>query len=234
MSRRLSGQAAGLPLPGVRLARPKPLPRSALSGRVRPSGPENMPFENPTSGREIPFYDRCSADIEVNTPSAYLVPQAWREVIERPSWNQVQWHQLPQDETCQARTRRIRSVTSRATPYEGHMFHDARELTTQMETFLLRAGDYVVPLNQPQARCAEQILEPQGHDSFFRWGFFSSILEKKEHFSNGSPNTPICSTTRRRCGTSSLPTDNALRSRAGCAARCSGCCRTLRVGRSDG
>ena len=134
--------------------------------------------------REIALYDRCNADIEVDTPSACLVPQAWREVIERLSWNQVQWHRLEQDETRQVRALRITSVTSRATPYEGHMFHDALELTTQLETCLLRAGDYVVPRNQPNARYAVETLEPQGHDSFFRWGFFNSMREKKEHYSN--------------------------------------------------
>ncbi|MCY7307944.1 MAG: peptidase M14, partial [Rhodoferax sp.] len=134
--------------------------------------------------REIAFYDRCSVDIEVDTPSAYLVPRAWREVIERLSWNKVQWHQLPLDETRPVRTQRITSVTSRATPYEGHLFHDALELTTQLKTCLLRAGDCVVPLNQPDARYAVETLEPQGHDSFFRWGFFNSILEKKEHYSD--------------------------------------------------
>lgn len=29
-----------------------------------------------------------------------------------------------------------------------------------------------------------ETLEPQGHDSFFRWGFFNSVLEKKEAFSD--------------------------------------------------
>ena len=28
------------------------------------------------------------------------------------------------------------------------------------------------------------MLEPQGHDSFFRWGFFNSVLEKKEAYSD--------------------------------------------------
>ena len=47
-----------------------------------------------------------------------------------------------------------------------------------------RAGDYLVHLNQANARYAVETLEPQGHDSFFRWGFFNSVLEKKEAFSN--------------------------------------------------
>jgi hypothetical protein len=41
-----------------------------------------------------------------------------------------------------------------------------------------------VPLDQDKARYAVETLEPQAHDSFFRWGFFNSILEKKEHFSD--------------------------------------------------
>ena len=27
-----------------------------------------------------------------------------------------------------------------------------------------------------------ETLEPQAHDSFFRWGFFNSVLEKKSLF----------------------------------------------------
>jgi hypothetical protein len=48
----------------------------------------------------------------------------------------------------------------------------------------VRKGDYVVALDQDQARYAVEMLEPQGHDSFFRWGFFNSVLEKKEAYSD--------------------------------------------------
>lgn len=47
-----------------------------------------------------------------------------------------------------------------------------------------RAGDVLVHLDQPRARYAVETLEPRAHDSFFRWGFFNAILEKKEHFSD--------------------------------------------------
>jgi len=143
-----------------------------------------MPFENPTSGREISFYDRCSADIEVNTPSAYLVPQAWREVIERLQWNGVVLQRLHADQSLQAQVYRIGEVQSRANPYEGHMFHDTIELTVHTETINARVGDVLVDLAQPHARYAVETLEPQAHDSFFRWGFFNSVLEKKEAYSD--------------------------------------------------
>ena len=64
------------------------------------------------------------------------------------------------------------------------MFHDEVELETRTEQIMLRAGDYLLHLNQSNARYAVETLEPQAHDSFFRWGFFNSVLEKKEAFSN--------------------------------------------------
>jgi hypothetical protein len=68
-------------------------------------------------------------------------------------------------------------------PYEGHMFHDEVAVTTHTEAFQARAGDVWVTLDQPAARYAVETLEPEAHDSFFRWGFFNGVLEKKEAFS---------------------------------------------------
>jgi hypothetical protein len=45
-------------------------------------------------------------------------------------------------------------------------------------------GDYLIPLDQANARYAIETLEPLAHDSFFRWGFFNSVMEKKEAFSD--------------------------------------------------
>jgi hypothetical protein len=48
----------------------------------------------------------------------------------------------------------------------------------------VQPGDWFIPLKQANARYAVETLEPQGHDSFFRWGFFNSVLEKKEAYSD--------------------------------------------------
>ena len=64
------------------------------------------------------------------------------------------------------------------------MFHDAVELTEKVESIMGRAGDFQVALDQAAARYAVETLEPMAHDSFFRWGFFNAVLEKKERFSN--------------------------------------------------
>jgi len=152
---------------------------SLLGNYERLSYDRQQPWE-----KDIVFYGRCTETVVIDTPKAYLIPQAWREVIERLQWNQVVLERLPCDQQLTVRSYHIEHVSSRPLPYEGHMFHEEMTLSTKTETVWARAGDYLVHLDQAQARYAIETLEPQAHDSFFRWGFFNSVLEKKENFSD--------------------------------------------------
>ena len=152
---------------------------SKLGNYLRLSYDRNQPWE-----KDIAYFDHFVDDVVINTPKAYLIPQAWREVVERLQWNGVVLDKLTADQTLQVQVYHIDDVTSRSNAYEGHMFHDAMQLSVSMQTIQARAGDYLLDLNQPNARYAIETLEPQAHDSFFRWGFFNSVLEKKEAFSD--------------------------------------------------
>jgi hypothetical protein len=152
---------------------------SLLGNYQRLSYDRNQPWE-----REIDYFTHFSEEVSVPAPLAYVVPQAWRAVVERLDWNGVRMERLGATRTVQAQVSRIKSVQSRAGAYEGHMFHDEITLETSLEAVELQAGDWWVPLDQDKARYAVETLEPQAHDSFFRWGFFNGILEKKEHFSD--------------------------------------------------
>ena len=134
--------------------------------------------------RKIKHFKHFQVEHQVATPQAYLVPQQWREVVQRLEMNGKKMKKITSAKTMQVQTYRISRVRSRRGPYEGHMFHDEFVLNTQFETVQLRVGDYWLALPQPNARYAIETLEPQGHDSFFRWGFFNSVLEKKEAYSN--------------------------------------------------
>lgn len=134
--------------------------------------------------RDIAYFNHFPVDVSVPAPRAYVVPRAWREAVERLQWNGVQMEQLTADREQEVQVYRIKSVTSRAGAYEGHMFHDDMALVRETVTLTLKAGDWWIALDQDQARYAVETLEPQGHDSFFRWGLFNSVLEKKEAYSD--------------------------------------------------
>lgn len=152
---------------------------SKLGNYTRLSYDRNQPWE-----KEIPYFDHFVEDTVVNTPKSYLIPQAWREVIARLQWNGVELVQLQADQTMEVQSYHIQSVRSYDTAYEGHLFHDDMQLNKRTEMIHARAGDYLLHLKQNNARYAVETLEPQAHDSFFRWGFFNAVLEKKETYSD--------------------------------------------------
>jgi len=134
--------------------------------------------------KDIEYFEHCVPEVIVTVPASYVIPQQWRDVIQRLEWNGVKMERLAESGLRTVQTYHIRRVQSRPLPYEGHMFHDEVELESRTETVMLNAGDYVLALDQSRSRYAIETLEPLAHDSFFRWGFFNSILEKKENYSN--------------------------------------------------
>jgi len=152
---------------------------SKLGNYLRLSYDRNQPWE-----KDIAYYDHFVEEHVVSTPKAYLIPQAWREAIARLHWNGIVLQKLEEDQELQVQAYYIQSVLSRKNAYEGHLFHDELQLEKRSLRLQARAGDYLLPLNQVNARYAVETLEPQAHDSFFRWGFFNSVLEKKEAFSD--------------------------------------------------
>jgi hypothetical protein len=69
-------------------------------------------------------------------------------------------------------------------PYEGKYLHNHVELRKEKQQVQYYAGDYRVEVNQPENRYIIETLEPQATDSYFNWGFFDSILQQKEYFSD--------------------------------------------------
>jgi hypothetical protein len=152
---------------------------SVLGNYTRLSYDRSKPYE-----KDIPYYSNFVADTVVRVPRAYAIPQAWREVVERLQWNGVRMTRVDAPREVEAKYYRIGELSTRATAYEGHMFHDVVDVTEHTGTFTLNVGDWIVPLDQDNARYAVETLEPQAHDSFFRWGFFNSVLERKEAISD--------------------------------------------------
>jgi hypothetical protein len=152
---------------------------SQLGNYTRLSYDRSDPWE-----RDIDYYNRFDADVVTPAPRAYVVPQAWREAIERLQWNGVTMQRVEDDQLMQVQTSHIAHVVSRARAYEGHMFHDEVRLERRQETVGVRAGDFLISLDQERARYIVETLEPEAHDSFFRWGLFNSVLEKKEAYSD--------------------------------------------------
>ena len=134
--------------------------------------------------KDIPYFDRYEATTTAVPPRAYLLPQAWHNVVLR-----LVAHRVPlQRATCAGRVPaeayRIEHYEKRPTPFEGRHLHDVLEVQVEPMVAEVAAGDWLVPLGGPCDRFIVEVLEPLGVDSFFRWAFFDSVLNRKEGFSD--------------------------------------------------
>ena len=150
---------------------------SEVSGLDRLYYDHDAPFE-----KDIPFLNHYKSSLSVEKPYAYVIPQAWREVIERLQWNGVEMTQLTEDKRITGEVYFIENFDTR-NAYEGHHLHSNVEVKKQVMPLPYFAGDYIIKTNQITNRYIIETLEPQAPDSWFAWNFFDSILMQKEYFS---------------------------------------------------
>ena len=133
--------------------------------------------------KEIPVYSYYMPSLQVVKPAYYVLPQAWVEVIERLKLNNIEFVLLPNDTVLTGEMYFIKDVGNPSEPYNGHFVHSKIEVAKVTKTKKFYTGDLLIPLNQVGNKYLVETLEPQGHDSFFRWNFFDSILDQLEYFS---------------------------------------------------
>lgn len=133
--------------------------------------------------KEIPFYNHYAPSVEAEVPEFWVIPQAWRHVVERLQRNGVEMEALKNDTTMLLRAGDIHGFSSSSRPYEGHHLNALDSVAWSVIPVRLFAGDWIIPADQARLRYLCEVLDPRGHDSFFVWNFFDSALQQKEHFS---------------------------------------------------
>jgi hypothetical protein len=167
--------------------RPRPIMFHGYTATYETSSITGLPMlrydrERPYT-KEIPYYDLWEPELKVKKPVAYLIPQAWREVVERLQLAGVEMKRLRDPASLEVEVYFIDSCKSRSNPSEGHFIHSGVEARKEIKTMNYRPGDYVVFVNQASNRFIVEMLEPEGTDSWFAWNFFDAILDRKEYFS---------------------------------------------------
>lgn len=153
---------------------------SEVSGQPRLYYDRARPFTRP-----VQYFNTYRATATAGRPTAYLIPQAWGEVAERLRRNGATLEPLTRDVTVPVEVYYVEDFKTTAKPFEGHYVHSQVQLRPQRETVTFHRGDLVVYLNEgAPVRYLVETLEPQATDSFFAWGFFDSILQQKEHYSD--------------------------------------------------
>ncbi len=132
----------------------------------------------------IRFYNVYNPTEEIKIPEYYILPQAWKNVVDRLVMNGVKFNLLPNDTTLEVEVYYIDDFSNAQGPSNGHYFHNTLSTRTETQKIKYYAGDLVIPVRQKKIKYLLETLEPKARDSFFRWNLFDNILDAREYFSS--------------------------------------------------
>jgi Zinc carboxypeptidase len=131
---------------------------------------------------KVPWQDTYRPAIVKQKPMGYLIPHAWKDIAERLRAQGVQVVQLTEPTAYNVEEYTIADLMTVQQPTEGHYLHHDVTCTMTRRDYVVQPGDYFVSMRQVWDRCVMEVLEPEGEDSYFAWGFFDAILQQKEWF----------------------------------------------------
>ena len=151
---------------------------SKFTGGMRLHYDREKPFT-----KNIPFYRHYNPVLTIEKPDFFVIPQAWRQAIQRLAINDIKMERIKKDTLMEVDVYYIEDYKTYERPYNGHYIHYDVKVREEKQKIQFFRGDYIVYTNQPYNEYIIQMLEPRANDSFFAWNFFDAVLQRKEYFS---------------------------------------------------
>lgn len=152
---------------------------SPVSGLKRFGYDRSKPYTE-----QIRYFDTWKETDSVKVPEYYILPQGYKNVIERLNVVGINYSQIPKDTLIEVTVDYIDEFTSPQRPYNGHYFHNNISTHSEIQDIQYFKGDLIIPVRQEKIKYLIEMLEPKAGDSFFRWNFFDNILDQREYFSS--------------------------------------------------
>ncbi|MBD3168752.1 MAG: peptidase M14 [candidate division Zixibacteria bacterium] len=130
---------------------------------------------------DIRIFRKADPAESVTIPEAYIIPPQFLEQIRILELHGVEVGRLSADQVIGVESYKFSNIDWADSPYESHFTVDF-DLERVNELREYPAGSAVILCNQRTNKVIAELLEPDAYDSFVRWGFFSSIFERKEYF----------------------------------------------------
>lgn len=151
------------------------------------SGAEVVRWTGQPVTETIPEIFIAKPTVLIEPPAAYIIPQAWSDVVERIALHGISVEQISEPLTTRAEIYHLPGAGIAEpsdwtpNPFEGHIRIDPGEPVKQVIETTFPIGSYRISTDQALGELLVLMLEPQAPDSFLQWGFFLEIFTRTEY-----------------------------------------------------
>lgn len=131
----------------------------------------------------IPYYTKYDPVLTVGKPWAYIIPQAWSDIVDKLRYNNVLVYRMKKDTNLEVESYYIENAEPSQRTSQGHHINRNIEVRLVNQEMPYYKGDYVVITNQHANKYIVEMLEPHAPNSYFAWNYFDPILESHDFFS---------------------------------------------------
>lgn len=133
----------------------------------------------------VPFYNEFNPKVKAALPEAYVIPKEYSEIAERLKLHGVKVTALTEDDEMTVEKISFTNVKFGNRPYENRFIPSFKYISSE-EKVKVSAGSYLVIPDNKNIKVIANLLEPDGEDSFIKWGMLNQIFERKEYFEDYS------------------------------------------------
>jgi murein tripeptide amidase MpaA len=130
--------------------------------------------------RKIPVIQNSKPDKIARRPKRYWVPSTYADVIERMKIHGIKMETIMAPVEVSVRMYKVTNHKFATAPFEGH-FAVTGTVTAEIRKETFYPGSVKIDMDQPLGDLVMHLLEPEGSDSFFAWGFFHEIFNRTEY-----------------------------------------------------
>ena len=143
------------------------------------TGEEVQVATGPRRTLEVPMFVEFAATATKAAPRAYLIPAERADILALLDAHGIRYETLDQPYTHLVQTFMVFDPGPQAEPFPGAPGHRPRQVRWDVHegTRALPAGTVRVPLDQPLARLAFQLLDPESDDGLVVWNFWDAVVD---------------------------------------------------------
>lgn len=130
---------------------------------------------------QLDLFEKQKAKEIVQLPLAYIIPVEWSQVQDIIKSQGIEYFITEKDLDINIESYHFSNQKWANSSFEGHQNLFSFDQSIENKSSIFRSGAMVVPVHQRMLKVLVYLLEPKADNSLVSWGFFNSVMERKEY-----------------------------------------------------